>query len=70
MHLELVDNTLDPNEYNAEEVKKVIEIGLLCTQASPSIRPTMSEVVALLQNKDLLNNMTPTITMPVFVEPN
>ncbi|XP_054796507.1 cysteine-rich receptor-like protein kinase 42 isoform X1 [Prosopis cineraria] len=52
-HLELVDNTLDPNDCDIEEVKKIIEIGLLCTQASPTIRPTISEVVVLLQNKGL-----------------
>ncbi|XP_054795595.1 cysteine-rich receptor-like protein kinase 2 isoform X2 [Prosopis cineraria] len=65
-HLELVDNTLDPNEYDAKELEKIIEIGLLCTQASPAIRPTMSEVVGLLQSKGLSKNMRP--TMPLFVE--
>ncbi|XP_054797340.1 cysteine-rich receptor-like protein kinase 3 isoform X2 [Prosopis cineraria] len=67
-HLELVDKTLDPNGYDAEEVKKTIEIGLLCTQASADIRPMMSEVVALLQNKDLLENIRP--TMPILIETN
>ncbi|KAI9100226.1 hypothetical protein K1719_024444 [Acacia pycnantha] len=66
MHLELVDNTLDPNEYDAEEVKKIIEIGLLCTQASAAVRPTISEVVMLLQNKGLFENMRP--TMPFLVD--
>ncbi|XLT78883.1 hypothetical protein HN873_000636, partial [Arachis hypogaea] len=67
MHLELVDPTLDPEEYSSEEVKRIIEIALLCTQASPSTRPTMSEVVLLLKSKNLLmeNMMRP--TMPVFV---
>ncbi|KAI9100028.1 hypothetical protein K1719_024246 [Acacia pycnantha] len=68
MHLELVDNTLDPTEYDAEEVKKIIEIGLLCTQASTEARPMMSEVIVLLQNKDLLENMKP--TMPILIETN
>ncbi|XP_054796488.1 cysteine-rich receptor-like protein kinase 3 isoform X2 [Prosopis cineraria] len=68
MHLELVDNTLDPIDYAVEEVKKIIEIGLLCTQASPTIRPTTSEVVVLLQNKGLFENMRP--TMPFLVETN
>ncbi|XP_028800635.1 cysteine-rich receptor-like protein kinase 2 [Neltuma alba] len=66
MHLELVDKTLDPNDYDEEEVKKVIEIGLLCTQAYADIRPTMSEVVVLLQNKDLSENRKP--TMPLLIE--
>ncbi|XP_028800660.1 cold-responsive protein kinase 1-like [Neltuma alba] len=68
MHLESVDSALDSNEYDAEEVKKIIEIGLLCTQASPTIRPTMSEVVVLLQNKGLLENIRP--TMPILIETN
>ncbi|XP_028801999.1 cysteine-rich receptor-like protein kinase 42 [Neltuma alba] len=68
IHVELVDETLDPNDYDVEEVKKVIEVSLLCTQASAEIRPTMSEVVVLLQNKDLLENMKP--TMPVLIETN
>ncbi|XP_028800652.1 cold-responsive protein kinase 1 [Neltuma alba] len=68
MHGELIDKTLDPIDYDVEEVKKVIEVSLLCTQASAEIRPTMSEVVVLLQNKDLLENMKP--TMPVLIETN
>ncbi|XP_028792809.1 cysteine-rich receptor-like protein kinase 42 isoform X1 [Neltuma alba] len=52
--LELVDNTLESNDYDAEEVKKIIEIGLLCTQESATLRPTMSEVIGLLQYRGLL----------------
>ena len=66
MHLELVDNALDPKDYDAHDVKKVIEIALLCTQASAEIRPKMSEVVGLLQNEGLAENITP--TMPVLIE--
>lgn len=67
-HLELVDKTLNPEDYDGEEVKKIIEIGLLCTQASAAERPTMSEIVALLKSKNLLENMKP--AMPIFVESN
>ena len=66
--MELVDNTLDPNDYDEEEVKKIIELALMCTQASPAMRPTMSEVVVLLKSKGLQQPMQP--TMPVFVETN
>ena len=66
MHLNLVDDTLEPNEYDAKEMKKIIEIALLCTQASAEIRPKMSEVVGLLQNEGLAENITP--TMPVLIE--
>ncbi|KAF7831180.1 Cysteine-rich receptor-like protein kinase 2 [Senna tora] len=69
MHLELVDNSLDPNDYDAAEVKKVIEIGLLCTQATAAMRPTMSEVVVLLKSKGLVEQMQRP-SMPVFVETN
>lgn len=48
MHLKLVDETLDPSDYDAEEVKRVIKIALLCTQSQPAPRPTMSEVVVML----------------------
>ncbi|XP_054797480.1 cysteine-rich receptor-like protein kinase 2 [Prosopis cineraria] len=66
IHSELVDKTLDPNDFDVEEVKKVIEIGLLCTQAHADIKPTMSEVVVLLQNMALPENIKP--TMPLLIE--
>ncbi|RDX57789.1 Cysteine-rich receptor-like protein kinase 2, partial [Mucuna pruriens] len=68
MQLEVVDKGIDPNEYDAEEVKKIIEIALLCTQASAATRPTMSEVVVLLKSKSLVEHLRP--SMPVFVETN
>ena len=68
MQLELVDKDIDPNEYDAEEAKKIIEIALLCTQASAAARPTMSELIVLLKSKSLVEHLRP--TMPVFVETN
>lgn len=68
MHLELVDKTLNPDEYDGEEVKKITEIALLCTQASAAARPTMSEIVVLLKSKKLMDHMKP--SMPVFVASN
>ncbi|KOM52785.1 hypothetical protein LR48_Vigan09g144400 [Vigna angularis] len=68
MYLDLVDKAIDPNEYDVEEVQNIIEIALLCTQASASTRPTMTEVVMLLKSKNLLAHLRP--TMPVFVETN
>uniref|UniRef100_A0A7C9E4J2 Protein kinase domain-containing protein n=1 Tax=Opuntia streptacantha TaxID=393608 RepID=A0A7C9E4J2_OPUST len=44
--VELVDKRL--SEFNAEEVKRVIRIALLCTQTAPAHRPTMSRVLAML----------------------
>ncbi|XP_011024962.1 PREDICTED: cysteine-rich receptor-like protein kinase 2 isoform X3 [Populus euphratica] len=51
MHLELVDGSMSPDEYETEEMKKIIEIALTCTQSTASLRPTMSEVVVLLKSK-------------------
>lgn len=66
--MELVDKTLNTSDYDAQEVKKVIEIALLCTQATAATRPTMSEVVVLLKSKNFVEHMKP--TMPVFVNSN
>ena len=68
MHLELVDKALVTGEYDGEEVKKTIEIALLCTQASAATRPTLSEVVVLLQRKSLIDHLQP--TMPMFIDTN
>ena len=65
--MELVDETLNPNDYDAEEVENIIEIGFLCTQAPAELRPPMSEVVVSLQNKGLSNTKP---TMPILIEVN
>ncbi|KAK7387256.1 hypothetical protein VNO78_27901 [Psophocarpus tetragonolobus] len=65
LHLELLEETINHNEYNVEEVKKIIEIALLCTQALAIMRPTMSEIVLLLKSKNTVENLQP--TMPVVV---
>ncbi|XP_004295662.1 PREDICTED: probable LRR receptor-like serine/threonine-protein kinase At1g56130-like [Fragaria vesca subsp. vesca] len=44
--LELVDYRL--SEFSEEEAKRIMKIGLLCTQTSPMLRPTMSGVVGML----------------------
>ncbi|XP_019184281.1 PREDICTED: putative receptor-like protein kinase At4g00960, partial [Ipomoea nil] len=51
-HLGLVDNNLDPNEYEAAEVKRMLEIALVCTQSPSNIRPSMSELVVMLSSTD------------------
>ncbi|KAI3665166.1 hypothetical protein L6452_43787 [Arctium lappa] len=50
MHLKLIDETLDLKECEEEQVMKMIEIGLTCTQSPVGLRPTMSVVVLLLSN--------------------
>ncbi|KAJ6735260.1 PROMASTIGOTE SURFACE ANTIGEN PROTEIN PSA [Salix purpurea] len=59
-HIELVDETLDPSEYEAEHAKKIIEIALMCTQSSPNSRPAMSEVVVLFKSRDSGEHTQPT----------
>jgi hypothetical protein len=48
--LELVDSDLGSN-YSTEEALLVLNVALLCTTATPTFRPKMSEVVSLLEAK-------------------
>ncbi|XP_057453357.1 probable LRR receptor-like serine/threonine-protein kinase At1g56140 [Lotus japonicus] len=45
-----VTDLVDPglSEFNKEEARRVVGIALLCTQTSPTLRPSMSRVVAML----------------------
>jgi hypothetical protein len=45
--LEVMDPTLE-GRYSYGEGIRMIKIGLLCTQASASLRPSMSRVVSML----------------------
>ncbi|KAE8124259.1 hypothetical protein FH972_019161 [Carpinus fangiana] len=38
--------------YSEKEASNVLQIGLLCTQASAALRPSMSEVVEMLNNEE------------------
>ncbi|KAK7320404.1 hypothetical protein VNO77_29838 [Canavalia gladiata] len=57
--LELVDPDLGA-EYSTEEVMIVLNVALLCTNASPTLRPTMPQVVSMLEGwtdiQDLLSD--------------
>ncbi|KAK4857980.1 hypothetical protein QYF36_009057 [Acer negundo] len=46
--MELVDPKLK-SEFKEEEAERMIKVSLLCTNGSPSLRPTMSEVVGMLE---------------------
>lgn len=48
--LELVDPDLGSN-YSSEEAMRMLNIALLCTNPSPTLRPTMSSVVSMLEGK-------------------
>ena len=48
-----MDNNLNQN-YDSEDLEMIIQIALLCTQASPEDRPSMSEVVRMLEGEGLM----------------
>lgn len=58
---------MDPclgDDYPATEASRVFQIGLLCTQASASLRPSISQVVYMLINS---NEDVPTPNQPPFL---
>ena len=48
--MEILDKQLR-SEVNQEEAEIVVKVGLLCTSASPTLRPTMSEAVNMLEGR-------------------
>ena len=54
--VDLADSKL--SEFNEEEVKWLIGVSLLCTQASPTLRPSMSRVVAMLSGDIEVSTVT------------
>ncbi|KAI3722981.1 hypothetical protein L2E82_34233 [Cichorium intybus] len=66
IHMKFIDETLNLNQHEQEHVMKIIEIALLCTQTPPSKRPTMSEMVLMLQEGQSLG--TRQLTRPTFVQ--
>ncbi|KAI3704411.1 hypothetical protein L1987_74631 [Smallanthus sonchifolius] len=66
--VKLVDETMDVNQDEEKHMMKIIEIGLLCTQSPVSERPTMSEVVFMLQNDPSLGERH--LTRPNFTDPS
>ena len=59
---DIVDPILEGN-YPAEEACKLLKIGLLCAQASAELRPSMSEVVEMIND----NHEIPQPTQPPFL---
>lgn len=54
--MQIMDEKLG-NEFNEEEAKRIIKIALLCTNASPVLRPTMSEVVSMLEGNTVVEEL-------------
>lgn len=46
--MELVDPNLG-SKFSVEEATLILNVALLCTNASPTLRPTMSSVVSMLE---------------------
>ncbi|XP_054809887.1 cysteine-rich receptor-like protein kinase 3 [Prosopis cineraria] len=61
----MVDPRLEGN-YPFEEACRLLQIGLLCAQASANLRPSMSEVVRLITS----NEEIPQPTKPPFLVPS
>ncbi|XP_050370829.1 probable LRR receptor-like serine/threonine-protein kinase At1g56130 [Argentina anserina] len=60
--LDLVDSRL--SEFNEVEARRIINIGLLCTQSSPNLRPAMSRVSGMLTG-DI--EVTPATSKPSYL---
>lgn len=54
--LELVDPDLG-SEYSSEEAMVMLNVALLCTTASPTLRPTMSQVVSMLEGRTAVQDL-------------
>ncbi|KAK4376900.1 hypothetical protein RND71_003196 [Anisodus tanguticus] len=59
---EAIDPLLERN-FNEEEASKLLQVGLLCVQASAELRPSMSSVVKMLTE----NHEIPQPTQPPFL---
>ena len=47
---EIVDPVLQ-GDFNTKEAVRMIKVAIVCTNSSPSLRPTMSEVVQMLEGE-------------------
>ncbi|KAK2633360.1 hypothetical protein Ddye_015620 [Dipteronia dyeriana] len=54
--LDLVDPNLGA-EYLSEEAMVMLNVALLCTNASPTLRPTMSQVVSMLEGRTVVQDL-------------
>lgn len=64
--VELVDPSLN-GDFAAEEVCKFLKIGLLCTQDTSKLRPSMSTVVKMLIGEINVDNDAIMITKPGLI---
>ncbi|KAI3495387.1 hypothetical protein L1887_37724 [Cichorium endivia] len=55
---ELFDERLE-TKINKEEAETMVKVALLCTNGSPSMRPTMTEVVSMLEGRTCVPEIIP-----------
>lgn len=48
---ELVDIRLN-TEYNRKELMRLVKLGIVCTRSNPQLRPTMRQIVSILDDND------------------
>ncbi|KAF5460882.1 hypothetical protein F2P56_020721 [Juglans regia] len=60
--LDLVDPRLGSN-YMKEEVMRLINVALLCTNVSAAVRPTMSSVVSMLEGSAVIPELGPNLSI-------
>ncbi|KAG6634347.1 hypothetical protein CIPAW_12G112200 [Carya illinoinensis] len=60
--LDLLDPRLGSN-YRKEEVMRVINVALLCTNVSAAVRPTMSSVVSMLEGGAVIPELGPNLSI-------
>lgn len=55
---EILDERLN-FQVNKEELERLVKVSILCTNASPSLRPNMSEVVSMLEGHMAIPDVIP-----------
>ncbi|KAK4857616.1 hypothetical protein QYF36_003500 [Acer negundo] len=54
--MEIMDPILE-DKFDKEEAEKMIRVALLCSNADPALRPTMSEVVSMLESRTIVQEV-------------
>ena len=54
--MELVDPRLG-SDFTKEEAIRMVKVALLCTNSSPSLRPTMSAAVSMLEGRTAVHEL-------------
>ncbi|KAJ0081082.1 hypothetical protein Patl1_10376 [Pistacia atlantica] len=54
--MEILDPKLE-SKFDNEEAERMVKVALLCCNASPTLRPTMSEVVSMLESQTIIQEV-------------